>query len=167
MNQHLQRSATALLERASTASQVGRRADRGELIALNQECGGIIPAWYIELMTTYPLCGLELGWQSSASGEDDDGVSWMQWSDPAGMRSEMLECYPGIAIRGSGYINVASCSHGTGDPYFIRAVDEDDPAVIQVAHDVSDDPNLILRDGVSVVAERLSQLFTKAFVVGT
>ena len=59
-----------------------------------------------------------------------------------------------MAIHGRGYINVAGCSHGTGDPYFIRARDEDDPAVIQVAHDVSDDPELILRDGVFVVAGR-------------
>jgi len=99
--------------------------------------------------------------------EDDDGVSWMHWSDPAGMRREMLEYYPGVAIHGRGYINVAGCSHGTGDPYFIRARDEDDPAVIQVAHDVSDDPELILRDGVFVVTRRLSELFTNAFVGDT
>ena len=62
---------------------------------------------------------------------------------------------------------MAGCSHGTGDPYFIRARDEDDPAVIQVAHDVSDDPELILRDGIFVVAGRLSELFTNAFVRAT
>ena len=164
MNQNVQRSVIALLERAGTAAQPGSRAALEEMIALNQECGGIIPDWYIELVTTYPLCGLELGWQSSAADEDDDGVSWMRWSDPAGMRSEMLECYPGMAIRGRGYVNVAGCSHGTGDPYFIRALDEDDPAILQVAHDVSDDPELVLRDGVFVVAGRLSELFTNALV---
>jgi hypothetical protein len=167
MNQNLKRSVIAILERAGSVAQAGSRAAPEEMMALNQECGGIIPGWYIELVTTYPLCGLELGWQSSAPDEDDDGVSWMHWSDPAGMRREMLEYYPGVAIHGRGYINVAGCSHGTGDPYFIRARDGDDPAVIQVAHDVSDDPELILRDGIFVVAGRLSELFTNAFVSAT
>ena len=79
----------------------------------------------------------------------------------------MLEYYPGVAIHGRGYINVAGCSHDSGDPYCIRARDGDDPAVIQVAHDVSDDPALILRDGVFVVTRRLSELFTNAFVGAT
>jgi hypothetical protein len=166
MNQNLQRSVIALLERAGAAAQAGSRAALDDMIALNRDCGGVIPDWYISLVTTYPLCGLELGWQSSAADGDDDGISWMRWSDPAGMRSEMLECYPGIAIRGRGYVNVAGCSHGTGDQYFIRALNEDgdDPAVVQVAHDVSDDPELILRDGVFVVAGKLSELFTNALV---
>ena len=38
---------------------------------------------------------------------------------------------------------------------------------IQLAHDVSDDPELILRDAVFVVARRLSELFTNAFVGAT
>ncbi len=79
MNQNVKRSVIALLERAGSVAQVGSRAAPEEMIALNQECGGIIPGWYIELVTTYPLCGLELGWQSSAPDEDDDGVSWMNW----------------------------------------------------------------------------------------
>ena len=95
MNQNVKRSVIALLERAGSVAQAGSRAAAEEMMALNQECGGIIPGWYIELVTTYPLCGLELGWQSSAPDEDNDGVSWMHWSDPAGMRREMLEYYPG------------------------------------------------------------------------
>jgi len=62
---------------------------------------------------------------------------------------------------------LSSSRPSTGDPYFIRARDGDDPAVIQVAHDVSDDPELILRDGIFVVAGRLSELFTNAFVSAT
>jgi hypothetical protein len=164
MNQNLERAVVALLARARTAGKAGSRAVLEEMNALNQDCGGIIPGWYIELVTTYPLCGLELGWQSSPGDGDDDGVSWMRWSDPAGMRSEMLECYPGIAIRGRGYINIAECSHGSGDQYFLAALAGEDPAVLQVAHDVSDDPELILRDGVFVVAEKLSDLFTNTLL---
>ena len=165
MNQNLQQSVVGLLARAEAAGQAGSRAGLDEMIALNQACGGVIPAWYIQLVTMYPICGLELGWQSSQAEQDDDGVSWMRWSDPGEMRREMLECYPGIAIRRRGYINVGGCSHGSGDQYFVRATTEDDPAVVQVAHDVSDDPDRILREGVFVVAEKLSELFRKARVV--
>ena len=94
-------------------------------MALNQECGGIIPGWYIELVTTYPLCGLKLAGIVRADAATTRFVDAL--SDPGGMRREMLEYYPGVAIHGRGYINVAGCSHGTGDPYFIRARDEDDP----------------------------------------
>src|SRR5687768_10512330 len=114
MNPDIRRSVVALLEKAGAAGQVGSRATLSDVVALNQECGGTIPDWYIELITEYPICGLELGWQSSAPDEDDDGVSWMAWSVPSEMRSEMLECYPGIALRPHGYGNVAGCSHGSG-----------------------------------------------------
>ena len=164
MNQDVKRSVIALLERAGAAARVGSKAAPEEMLALNQECGGIIPGWYIELVTTYPICWLELGWQSSVPEGDDDGVSWMEWFGPAGMRSEMMDNYPGVAIYRQGYFNVAGCSHGSGDQYFIRAQDGNNPAVVQIAHDVSNHPELILRDGVYVVAESLSELFTNAFV---
>jgi hypothetical protein len=164
MNREIEQSVIALLERARGVGQVGSRAMFADVVALNRECGGILPDWYIDLITAYPICGLELGWLSSTPGEEDDGVSWMTWSAPAGMRSEMVECYPGIAICKLGYFNVAGCSHGSGDQYFMSARKGDDPPVIQVAHDVSDDAEVILRNGMYVVAERLSELFTNALV---
>ena len=167
MNRELQQSVIDLLKRATGAGQVGSRAALEDVVALNRECGGILPDWYIDLITTYPICGLELGWLSSTPDEEDDGVSWMTWSEPTRMRKEMLEYYPGIAICKHGYFNVASCSHGTGDQYFMPTRKGDDPPVVQVAHDVSDDAEVILRDGTYVVAERLSELFTNALVRGS
>lgn len=70
------------------------------------------------------------------------------------MRSEMLECYPGTAIREHGYICVAGCTLGSGDQYYICNSDGDDPPLYQIYHDVSD-----VADGRAGVFPSLSELF--------
>ncbi len=77
----------------------------------------------------------------------------------ADMRSEMLECYPGLAIHSSGYVCIAGCSFGSGDQYYICNTDGDDPPVYQVYHDVSDVAEEIIANGRSIIFPTLSQLF--------
>src|SRR5262249_1587234 len=117
-----------------------------------------------ELITTVPLCGLELGWQAQEPDGDFDGVEWMQWSDPRNMRSESIECYPGLAILDHGYVNVASDLSGGGDPYFIAAGKSEEPSREQIYHDVSDEGSEILAEGRNLVAKSLSGFFRKALV---
>lgn len=126
--------------------------------------GNRIPGWYLELVTTVPICGLELGWQAYERGDDFDGIKWLYWSDPLDMRSESLECYPGIAILQRGYINVASDSTSGGDPYFIPTDQGDNPPLFQVYHDVSDDPEVIVQHGRQLVVGSLSEFLNKALI---
>lgn len=88
----------------------------------------------------------------------------MIWSDAPGVRSESLECYPGLAVLRNGYLNVAYCSHGSGDSYFINVYEGDDPPIYQLYHDVSDQPEVILAEGRRVVAASLSEFFGRALV---
>ncbi|MBM2813076.1 MAG: hypothetical protein HW416_3835 [Chloroflexi bacterium] len=90
----------------------------------------------------------------------------MQWSDARNIRSESLECYPGCAILPRGYVNVASCLEGSGDPYFICLTQGEDPPLYRVYHDVSDQPDLILEEGLHEVAPSLSTFFRTARVAG-
>ncbi len=158
----VQQSAKGLVERAAALGQHGVVAGEEELQQLNRDMGNRMPCWYIELLTSVPLCGLEFGWQAYEPDGDFDGIEWLQWSDPANIRSESLECYPGVAILERGYINVASDMTGGGNPYFIPADQGHDPPLFQVYHDISDDPDIIVQEGCQLVANSLSEFFTKS-----
>ena len=110
MNPHVEKEARLFAERAIASGQRGSCADPAELAALNKEMSERIPEWYVALLLSVPLCGLESKWLT----EGIDGA--ITWSGIKGIRSESLECYPGIAILERGFINVGS------DPYQPGAV---------------------------------------------
>ena len=161
MNLEVEGEARKFVGREAASDRHGCTADAGSLSALNIEMGGRIPEWYQSLLTTVPLCGLEIGWRT----EELDGV--ITWSDVKGLRSESVECYPGLAILDRGFINVGSDPYGSGDSYFIPTDQGDDPPVFQVYHDVSDQADEILANGLFQVAPRLSILFQQASIEGT
>lgn len=151
--------AIALVARALALGKKGRVIPADEMQEVIDELGGTYPTWLADLLTTVPLCGLELGWQAS---EADDNVSWLEWSDGPGILSESQESYPGLAILPAGFVNIGSCAMGTGDPYFISVNEGDDPPVYQVYHDVSDQADVILAEGRVTVAGCLSEFLATA-----
>jgi hypothetical protein len=158
MNAEVEKAAAELVKRAMAAGLAGSMADADELQQVNQDLGGKLPHWYAELVLTFPLCSLNLGWQ------DEDDISWMIWSTPEQLRSESLEAYPGLAILERGYINVALCAHGSADPYFIPTDKGNNPPIYQVYHDVSDKPDEILAEGLQLISASLSEFFNTAIV---
>src|SRR5690242_5874722 len=90
MNAEVSKAAKKLLERAKAAGQCGKRTTAETMSALNHEMGARIPAWYMELLVKFPLGGLEIGWQADEPDDDYDGVAWMEWCLPDGIRSESL-----------------------------------------------------------------------------
>ncbi len=130
MNPDVEKEARLFVERAIALGQRGTCADAAELAALNSELGERMPEWYVALLRSVPLCGLELKWLA----EGTEGA--IEWCGVRGIRSESLECYPGIAILERGFINVGSDPFGSGDSFFIPTDQGDDPPVFQVYHDV-------------------------------
>ena len=65
MNAEVEKAASELVKRATAAGLVGSVADSAELQRVNEDLGGKLPDWYTELILTFPLCGLDLGWQLS------------------------------------------------------------------------------------------------------
>jgi hypothetical protein len=94
---------------------------------------------------------------------EDDGVAFVEWAAAADIRSESIDRYPGLAIRGLGYVNVAG-NDGSGDPFFVCVHDGDDPPLYRVFHDVSDKGDVIVADGRELVAPALSSFFDSAIV---
>ncbi|MBC7817669.1 MAG: hypothetical protein IAG10_12315 [Planctomycetaceae bacterium] len=159
MNPQVEKEARLFVERAMASGQSGTCADAAELAALNSEMSERMPEWYVALLVSVPLCGLEVTWHS----EEADGA--IEWCDVKGIRSESLVCYLGIAILERGFINVGSDPYGSGDSYFMPTDQGDDPPVFQVYHDVSDQADEILADGLLQVAVRLPDLFRQASIV--
>jgi hypothetical protein len=164
MSEVVRHAAEELVRRAHAIGLVGTTIARGDMDQLVADTQGRIPLWMVDLFVSTPLSGLELGWQAYEPTVDFDGVAWLTMSDARGIRSESLECYPGLAILDRGFINIASCADGSGDPYFISADDGDDPSVYQVYHDISDQPDTILTEGRRRVAASLSEFFRSARV---
>lgn len=156
MNCDVSEASRQFVQRASAAGCIGRLADIDALTALNAEMGHRIPEWMISLITTVPLCGLEVDWRAN----DLDGA--IEWADTNGIRSESIECYPGLAILERGFVNIGCDPYGSGDSYFIPTDRGDDPPVFQVYHDVSDQADEILSNGLFEVSPRLSDLFRMA-----
>ncbi len=53
--------------------------------------------------------------------EDDDESELgadLKWFGPSEMIEEALSVYPGETVIGLGYLPVAACLAGSGDPYF-------------------------------------------------
>lgn len=159
MNAKVLTSAREMAGRAKADGQTGRLATADELERLAQELAGHLPPWYSELLGTVPLIGLELGFPDP---EDSDEISWLLWLAPDGIYSESRELYPGVAVLDHGYLCVAGCSHGSGDQYFLKTPEGDDPPLCRIYHDVGEDPDEIIAEGVIKISLRLSDFFVEA-----
>ncbi|WP_252017856.1 hypothetical protein [Vibrio sp. SCSIO 43136] len=62
---------------------------------------------------------------------------------------ETDNCYPGIAVSSMGYIAVASCLTGSGDPYFINTNDGEGGKLYRIYHD---------DNSVDIVAEKYQEI---------
>jgi hypothetical protein len=94
-------AAEELVARAAAVGLRGRTLTPGE----RQQVAAalpVYPAWLLELLSSVPLCGLRLGWQAYPPEPDFDGVLRVEVSDAAGILSESLELYPGLAIAPAG-----------------------------------------------------------------
>ena len=144
-------AAECLVARVAALGWQGRTIPRDEMHLVIHALGGKYPPWLAELLIDVPLCGLDLGWREFEAEPDYDGLSCLKWSDARGILSESRDCYPGLAILPAGYVNVASCGLGTGNPYFISVHEGVDPPLYRIYHDVGYEAQVILTGGRIVV----------------
>lgn len=156
-------SVEKLLNRAEKFGVKGTIANRAEIEEINIKLGGVIPTWYIELISTYHLCELEFEWQEYPTEDDFDGRSSVFWSRPSEIWNETHEAYPGVGIFQEGYFNIACDDDGMGDPYFISANDGDNPTVYHVYHEgVTGADTKVGEFDAGIAAQKLSGFFDKA-----
>jgi len=78
--------------------------------------------------------------EADLSNIDEEGPD-LYIMDEAMSLQESTEYYPGIGVRNHGYIPVAGCEIGSGDPYFININDGENGPLYCIFHDEVFDEN--------------------------
>lgn len=91
------------------------------------------PPEYRQFLETNALTGKPV----EISAEDDlSGVgASIELFNEADAVSEANEFYPGLVVKADGYVPIAGCAEGSGDPYFIRLQDQQPGPVYRIYHD--------------------------------
>jgi 5-deoxy-D-glucuronate isomerase len=75
---------------------------------------------------------------------------------------EAINFWPGIAVVPDGYVPVASCESGSGDPYFIKVSDGPNGRLYRVHHDAVSESGYKAEDAIVVVLSNYEQLLKYA-----
>lgn len=142
----------------------GKKVGKIEMLGLQLRLSRRLPRWYAKLLLDYPLAGVYLDYPVYEADDRPDGFASLRLARPSDIYSETEKCYPGLAIRKLGYACLAIDPTGSGDPYFVKVSDGDNPPVYQVYHDVSEIGSVIEAEGMRKIANSLSELFSKARV---
>ncbi|WP_438298113.1 SMI1/KNR4 family protein [Sporosarcina sp. FA15] len=133
---------------------VGKTVCESDIAKLEKELKIKLPNWYIELYTTVPLIDTEFGVQEDEPDEDYDGISYMICGGVDDIIEESTEFEPGISALKDGYVFLAICSHGSGDPIYVK-LNSDETRVYRIYHDDLTKAQLV---------ENLASLFKNAIV---
>jgi len=119
----------------------------------------LLPAWLIEALQNYPLFGVCFSLDES---NDESGLGAdLKWFSADQMIEEALSVYPGKVVLNLGYLPVAACLAGSGDPYFLKMKGSnlDDPALVRIPHDLVAKNDSYPEEKIEVVCNSLSQFF--------
>lgn len=162
MNINLEKAVVAFYLKAKETTTEGQIINSEEMNELNNKISNILPKWFIELFSTYPLSGAQIDYRQYEPEDEYDGYVDFKIASPQDIYNETQECYPGIAIKELGYFCFGIDPTGSGDQYFTTSKEGDNPPVFQVYHDVSDIGVEIERNGMTKIATSLSEFFLKA-----
>ena len=141
----------------------GAQATQPELDWLRTKYPISFPEWLAGCLVGYPVIGVRF---SAENGVDLTGRGIeLRWMSPSGMIAEAIDAYPGIAIVPMGYVPIGDCMFGSGDPYFLKLNDTEDPPLVRVFHDMIDGQGQV-RDGwYEVVCNHVSDLVGGSHIV--
>ena len=132
----------------------GEKEEKESFDLLGAELKSILPNWYYELLTKFPINGLTIDFHMDA--DDERSIEFVGFE---GIQDEFYDLYPGCAIGNLGYLCIGEDPTGGGDPYFININEGDNPPVYQIYHDVSDVGEEIIQEGREKIVNQLSELF--------
>jgi hypothetical protein len=165
MDLQLKKSLDDFVIRAKGTMSEGIIVDRKILAELNDRLGNLLPDWFIDLLSTYPLTGATLNFPFYNPSEDYDGCITIEFAGIEDIFTETAELFPGVCIKELGYFCFGTDPSGGGDPFFMQNNKGGNPPVYQVYHDVSDEAEEIEEEGMEEIADSLSDFFAKARVV--
>ncbi|MCP4976227.1 MAG: hypothetical protein GY931_08715 [Maribacter sp.] len=117
----------------------------------------MIPDYWIKFMDENNLRDVMCEIPEEADLSELDGGSIEIFKEEE-IIDEATNYYPGIGVVKDGYIPVASCSHGTGDPYFINIKDGKAGKLYRVYHDAVFDGKYNKEEAINVVLNNYEDL---------
>ncbi|MCR9365224.1 MULTISPECIES: hypothetical protein [Vibrio harveyi group] len=122
---------------------------------------GLVPSYLLSLLKSFPLAGVCFSLDEE-NDESEFGAD-LKWLTVRQMLEEALEVYPGKVVLKLGYLPIASCLAGSGDPYFLKVLnDNDDPPLVRIPHEFASDDGEYPESEIEVVCRSLSQFFNRA-----
>lgn len=136
--------------------------------ALPDAVAGRVPAWLLAVNREVAIAG---GTFEISDDEDLSGLGGsLRWLTSHELAEEAVEFYPGIAALAAGFVPVAGCLDGSGDPYFIAGDSESaDTPLLRIPLDsvvVRDGADTIDRAAIETVCQRVSELIELATAGG-
>ncbi|WP_433944927.1 SMI1/KNR4 family protein [Paenibacillus sp. SN-8-1] len=113
----------------------GRTAKKEDILQLQDQLKLKLPTWFLELYSSIPIIDAEFSFQEDEADEDYDGRSSVMIGDIQSVLDEGTRFAPGMFLQKEEFIYFATCSHGSGDPIFLKLNSIDEPAVYRVYHD--------------------------------
>lgn len=115
-----------------------------------------IPKYWIIFLDSHELRGIEI-----EINEEHDlsemGVSLKVFNEHEIM-DEMNNYYPGMVVKNDNYIPIASCSCGSGDPYFINSNDGQKGKLYRIYHDEFSEEKYDKDSAIDLVLENYESL---------
>jgi hypothetical protein len=137
--------------------------------------GAALPDWYLRELCITPLVGATLRYIAipRVPGNSPEHartllsrqVVWdIEWMDANAALWES-QSTPGIVAMQFGYLPVGTCCTGSGNPFFVRFAESDDPPLVQMFHDGVSEVHGMNEKSMWIVAPSLSEFFSEAQVL--
>jgi hypothetical protein len=127
----------------------------------------LIPEYWKEFLSINSIIGQHCKIPEASDLSELDGGD-LKLFDESEILEEANEFYPGVAVIKDGFIPVASCLQGSGDPYFININDGINGCLYRIYHDAEmiDDNSYDLDDAVNIVLKNYTDLLKYVSVNG-
>ena len=116
----------------------------------------MLPSYWIEFLDSHDLRGKTCS-LSNADDASGIGVDLAVFSEEESL-DEATNFYPGIVVAVDGYVPVARCLSGSGDPYFIKTSEGSGGRLYRVYHDAVDPDGYKAEDAVAIVLPNYEKL---------
>jgi len=116
----------------------------------------MIPDYWTQFVDTHILISKNA---SIPDENDKSGVGAdLKIMTAAECLDEAKNYWPGIGVSGDGYVPVAMCLIGSGDPYFINSNDGKGGPLYRIYHDSVGENGYAVEDAIAIVLENYEQV---------
>lgn len=123
----------------------------------------MIPNYWKYFIEENDLAGKDFTIPESVDLSELDGGSLKIFNESE-ILNEANDFYPGLAVKQFGFIPVAGCLYGSGDPYFININDRKNGPLYRVYHDAEMDEEDIydMEEAINIVLNNYTELLKYA-----